>query len=65
MTSALTSMDLREQLAALLLGDAPHENTVGATGPRVREFPGAGRGPEPTRVQTLLFTLLLPTQAEP
>jgi hypothetical protein len=31
MTSALTSMDLREQLAALLLGDAPHENVVGAT----------------------------------
>jgi hypothetical protein len=24
-------MDLREQLAALLLGDAPHENVVGAT----------------------------------
>jgi hypothetical protein len=31
MTSALTSMDLREQLTALLLGNAPHENTVGAT----------------------------------
>ena len=31
MTSALTSMDLREQLTALLLGDAPHENAVGAT----------------------------------
>jgi hypothetical protein len=24
-------MDLREQLTALLLGDAPHENVVGAT----------------------------------
>jgi hypothetical protein len=24
-------MDLREQLTALLLGDAPHENAVGAT----------------------------------
>jgi hypothetical protein len=24
-------MDLREQLMALLLGDAPHENAVGAT----------------------------------
>jgi hypothetical protein len=31
MTSALSSMDLREQLTALLLGDAPHENAVGAT----------------------------------
>jgi hypothetical protein len=31
MTSALTSMDLREELTALLLGDAPHENVVGAT----------------------------------
>jgi hypothetical protein len=31
MTSALTSMDLHEQLAALPLGDAPHENVVGAT----------------------------------
>jgi hypothetical protein len=31
MTSTLTSMDLREQLTALLLGDAPHENAVGAT----------------------------------
>jgi hypothetical protein len=31
MTSALSSMDLREQLTALLLGDAPHENVVGAT----------------------------------
>jgi hypothetical protein len=31
MTSALTSMDLREQLMALLVGDAPHENAVGAT----------------------------------
>jgi hypothetical protein len=30
MTSALTSMDLREQLTALLLGDALHENAVGA-----------------------------------
>jgi hypothetical protein len=24
-------MDLREQLTTLLLGDAPHENAVGAT----------------------------------
>jgi hypothetical protein len=31
MTSALSSMDLCEQLMALLLGDAPHENVVGAT----------------------------------
>jgi hypothetical protein len=31
MTSALSSMDLREQLMDLLLGDAPHENVVGAT----------------------------------
>jgi hypothetical protein len=31
MTSALSSMDLREQLATLLLGDAPHENTICST----------------------------------
>jgi hypothetical protein len=31
MTSTLPSMDLREQLTALLLGNAPHKNTVGAT----------------------------------
>jgi hypothetical protein len=31
MTSALSSMDLREQLTALLLGNASHENAVGAT----------------------------------
>jgi hypothetical protein len=31
MTSALSSMDLHEQLTALLLGDAPHENVLGAT----------------------------------
>jgi hypothetical protein len=31
MTSALSSMDLREELMALLLCDAPHENAVGAT----------------------------------
>jgi hypothetical protein len=30
MTSALPSMDLREQLTTLLLGDAPHKNVVGA-----------------------------------
>jgi hypothetical protein len=30
MTSALYSMDLREQLTALLLGNAPHVNVVGA-----------------------------------
>jgi hypothetical protein len=29
MTSALSSMDLHEQLTALLLGDALHENAVG------------------------------------
>jgi hypothetical protein len=31
MTSALSSMDLREYLTALLLGVAPHENAVGTT----------------------------------
>ena len=31
MTSALSSMDLREQLTALLLGNASHVNAVGAT----------------------------------
>ena len=31
MTSALASMDLREQFAALSPGNAPHEDTVGAT----------------------------------
>jgi hypothetical protein len=31
MTSALSSMDLCEQLMALLLGNAPHETAVGAT----------------------------------
>ena len=31
MTSTLASMDLLEQLAALSLGNAPHEDTVGAT----------------------------------
>jgi hypothetical protein len=30
MTSALSSMDLREQLTALLLGNASHVNAVGA-----------------------------------
>jgi hypothetical protein len=30
MASTLASMDLREQLAALLLGDASHENAIGA-----------------------------------
>jgi hypothetical protein len=30
MTSTLSSMDLHEQLMALLLGDATHENVVGA-----------------------------------
>jgi hypothetical protein len=30
MTSALSSMDLREQLTTLLLGNALHENVVGA-----------------------------------
>ena len=31
MTSTLAYMDLREQLAALFLGNAPHEDTIGAT----------------------------------
>jgi hypothetical protein len=31
MTFTLSSMDLREQLTTLLLGNAPHENAVGAT----------------------------------
>jgi hypothetical protein len=31
MTFALSSMDLHEQLMALLLGNVPHENAVGAT----------------------------------
>ena len=30
MTSTLASMDLREQLAAVFLGNAPHEDTIGA-----------------------------------
>ena len=35
MTSALASSDLCEQLAALLLGDAPREDAIGATADRV------------------------------
>ena len=31
MTSTLAFMDLREQLAALSLGNAPHEDTIGTT----------------------------------
>ena len=31
MTSTLASMDLRVQLAALFLGNAPHEDTIGVT----------------------------------
>jgi hypothetical protein len=31
MTSALASIDLCEQVAALFLGDALHENAIGAT----------------------------------
>ena len=31
MTSTLASMDLREQLATLFLGNALHEDTIGAT----------------------------------
>src|SRR6185437_2112262 len=31
MTSTLASMDLHEQLAALFLGNAPHEDTIDAT----------------------------------
>jgi hypothetical protein len=30
MTSALASMDLCEQVAALFLGNAPHEDAIGA-----------------------------------
>ena len=30
MTSTLASMDLREQLMALFLGNPPHEDTIGA-----------------------------------
>jgi hypothetical protein len=30
MTSTLASMDLYEQVAALFLGDAPHEDAIGA-----------------------------------
>ena len=30
MTSALSSMDLREQLTTLLLGNAPHVNAISA-----------------------------------
>jgi hypothetical protein len=35
MTSTLSSMDLRESLAALLLGDAPHENAIGTTAVKI------------------------------
>ena len=31
MTSTVASMDLREQLAALSLGNAPYEDTIGTT----------------------------------
>jgi hypothetical protein len=31
MTSALASMDFCKQVAALFLGDAPHEDAIGAT----------------------------------
>jgi hypothetical protein len=31
MISALTSMDFCEQVTALFLGDAPHEDAIGAT----------------------------------
>ena len=31
MTSSLASMDLREQVMALFLGNAPHEDPIGAT----------------------------------
>ena len=31
MTSTLASIDLHEQLAAFLMGNAPHEDTIGAT----------------------------------
>jgi hypothetical protein len=31
MTSALSSMDLHEQLTSLLLGNAPHENAIDTT----------------------------------
>ena len=35
MTSTLSSMDLHEYLTTLLLGDAPHENVVGATAVKI------------------------------
>jgi hypothetical protein len=35
MTSALTYMDLCEQLVALPLGNAPHENAIGATAVKI------------------------------
>ena len=38
MTSTLASMDLCEQLAALFLGNAPHEDTIGATAVEIPFF---------------------------
>ena len=38
MTSTLASMDLREQLAALSVGNAPHEDTIGATAVEIPFF---------------------------
>jgi hypothetical protein len=40
MTSALASKNLREQLMALLLGNAPHENDIGATAVEVPLYHG-------------------------
>ena len=40
MTSTLASMDLREQLAALSLGNAPHEDTIGATAVEIPFYHG-------------------------
>ena len=39
MTSTLASMDLREQLVALFLGNAPHEDTIGATAVEIPFYP--------------------------
>ena len=39
MTSTLAFMDLREQLAALSLGNAPHEDTFGATAVEIPFYP--------------------------
>ena len=40
MTSTLTSIDLREQLAALLPENAPHEDAIGATAVEIPLYHG-------------------------